>query len=158
MVEIRKNCKVCGDKIISPRFRTYCSKICRTKATNKKHRKYQSAWQEKAYQKRLLKSGKELIPCLVCGKKYIQVGSHVVQVHGFESCREYREYFDLDVKRGVVPDWFRKIKGDQALENSTYLNLRKGRAYWFKPGDKKAGRYVRSHVTMERLRKGIRIK
>jgi hypothetical protein len=27
-----------------------------------------------------------------------------------------------------------------------------GRKFWFKKGDKKAGRYKRSHITMERLK------
>jgi len=67
--------------------------------------------------------------------------------------REYREKFDLEVKRGVVPLWYRKLKGDQALENKTYKNLEAGAKFRFIPGDKKAGKYKRSPITMARLSK-----
>jgi hypothetical protein len=56
------------------------------------------------------------------------------------------------VKRGVVPEWYRKLKGDQALDNETYLNLEKGMKYRFKKGQNGIGRYKRSPITLKRLR------
>jgi len=67
--------------------------------------------------------------------------------------REYREYFDLEVKRGVVPKWYRELKGDQAIKNGTYKNLKEGAEFRFVKGSKSAGRYHRSHITMARLSK-----
>jgi len=61
--------------------------------------------------------------------------------------------FDLEVKKGVVPTWYKEMKGDQAIGNGTVGNLKKGKKFWFKKGDKKAGKYHRSHITLERLKK-----
>jgi hypothetical protein len=47
----------------------------------------------------------------------------------------------------------RKLKAKQALENGTWKNLKAGRKFWFIKGDKKAGRYKRSHITLARLKK-----
>jgi len=82
----------------------------------------------------------------------VQVCSHVWQVHGLIG-REYREYFDLEVKRGVVPDWYRELKGDIAIENGTYKNLEAGKKYRYVKGDNRLGKYKRSHITIERLKK-----
>jgi len=35
-IELRKNCKICGDPLPNARFRTFCSTKCRIKAYNKK--------------------------------------------------------------------------------------------------------------------------
>ena len=79
------------------------------------------------------------------------MGSHTYQVHELTG-REYREKFELEVKRGVVPEWYRKLKGDIALDNETYKNLEKGAKFRFKKGSKIAGRYERSPVTIEKLK------
>jgi len=89
--------------------------------------------------------------CLICGKWYVQVGTHIVQKHEM-TCREYREYFELEVKKGVVPAWYRKMKGDQAIANETWKNLKSGEEYRFIKGDNMAGRYTRSPITIERIR------
>ena len=102
-------------------------------------------------QEKLKASGKELVQCLICGRWYIQLGNHVFQVHKM-SAREYREEFNLEVKRGTTPAWFRKLKGDIALENETYKNLKAGKKFRFKKGDLGLGKYKRSPVTMERLK------
>jgi hypothetical protein len=67
------------------------------------------------------------------------------------SGREYREYFDLEVKRGILPPDLRELKAEYVKENGTIENLKTGKKYWFVKGDKRAGRYKRSHITMERL-------
>lgn len=148
-VEIRKTCSICGEKL-GYRQRTYCSKKCRNKALYRRNAVRQAQWQRDRRDKEAEKSSPNKIPCLVCGKWYVQVCSHVQAIHGMTG-REYREYFDLEVKRGVVPAWYRKVKGDQALENETYKNLKVGKKFWFKPGDPRAGKYQRSPVTLERL-------
>lgn len=150
-IEIRTHCKICGAKITKKRFRIYCSPRCMHRFHNQKHYQQQKEWQKKNRQKLLLSSGKDLVQCLICGKWFIQVGSHIAQTHGI-TCREYRELFRLEVKRGVVPPWFRKLKGDIALANKTFKNLEAGKKWWFKKGDRSIGRYERSPITLERLK------
>lgn len=45
-IEIRADCKQCGGKIVHNRFRTYCSKECRTKGNNEKYARYMYEWQK----------------------------------------------------------------------------------------------------------------
>jgi len=68
------------------------------------------------------------------------------------TAREFKVAFGYDVKRGRVPSWYREKKGDTALENNTFLNLKKGKKHWFKKGDKTVGRYQRSPETLARLK------
>ncbi len=150
-IEIRKNCKICKKKIESKRFRTYCSATCRTKFHNTKHREGHAAWQRKRNDILAMKPSSKKVQCLICKGWYVQVGSHVKQRHGILA-REYRENFGLEVKRGTVPKWYRELKADQCMSNGTVENLKKGKKYWYVKGDKKAGRYHRSPVTLERLK------
>ena len=149
-VEIRDDCKICGSPLPNSRHRTYCSKKCRNKANNTKSADYGVNWQRAKRDKIASIADPDKMQCLICKKWYVQVGSHIVQVHKM-TCREYREKFDLEVKRGITPSWYRKEKGDQALANGTYKNLEASVKYRFKEGDK-VGVYHRSHITMERLR------
>ena len=149
-IEIRTHCKVCNKKL-KDRQRTFCSEKCRNSTHYQRYKKKISEWQRERRQKKLKEEGKELVQCLICGRHYVQLGSHVVQVHRMLA-REYRECFKLEVKKGTVPAWFRKLKGDQALENKTYKNLKAGKKFWFKKGDSKAGKYKRSPITLERLK------
>jgi len=89
---------------------------------------------------------------MLCGLWYIQLGTHVYQVHGMTG-REYREHFNLEVKRGTVPEWYRKLKGDQALDNETFKNLENGAKFRFKKGQKGVGVYDRSPITIAKLKK-----
>ena len=150
-IEIRKTCKVCDQPIVGQRFRTYCSKKCRDRFHNQKHQPKRTIWQRERYDKQASKPSDRKCQCLACGRWYVQVGSHVIARHGFETAREYREYFDLEVKRGIVPEWYREFKGDQVFENGTVKNLKAGKQFWFKPGDARAGKYQRSPITLERL-------
>lgn len=52
----------------------------------------------------------------------------------------------------MLPKDLRKLKAKRCLENGTWENLKVGKKYWFKKGDKSVGTYTRSHVTIERLR------
>lgn len=87
-----------------------------------------------------------------CSDKCRNKSYSIKAVDGYESCRQYREEFGLEVKRGIVPDWYRKLKGDTALENETFKNLQAGAAFRFKPGDPRAGKYERSQITINRLK------
>jgi len=147
-VEIRKDCKVCGGDLPTFRHRTFCSKKCRDKHTNLRWYPNQKARAQKLrgeYQE-----GK--IKCLICKRWYRQVGSHIVQVHQM-TAREYREFFDLEVKKGILTPELRDLYGRQAIENGTWKNLKKGRKYWYKKGQKGVGVYKRSHITVARLKK-----
>lgn len=154
MIEIRKDCKVCGGDLPNSRYRTFCSDKCRWKFYNKKYAKRGVDWQRAKRDKEASIPNKDKKQCLICKKWYVQVCSHVYQVHGLTG-REYRERFGLDVKKGVIPKWYRKKKGDKAVENKNkiYKNLEAGKKFRFVKGDKKAGRYKRSKETMERLKK-----
>ena len=150
-VEIRTDCKICGKPLPNARYRTYCSTQCRNKRNNRKNAEKSLEWQRARRDKIASKPSKTKCQCLICGKWYVQVGSHAYQVHGMTG-REYREHFELEVKRGVVPEWYRKLKGDQALDNKTYKNLENGAKFRFKKGQEGVGVYKRSPETIKRLK------
>jgi len=152
-VEVRTHCKICGKKLPNRRYRTYCSDVCRNARNNAKQKEkgYNVEWQRKKRDAEALKPDPNKVQCLICSKWYVQVCSHVQQIHGMTG-REYREYFNLEVKRGVVPKWYRKMKGEQAIENGTVKNLDKGVKFRFKKGQKGVGVYERSTITKDRLR------
>jgi len=151
MVEIRTDCKVCGGDLPNSRFRTFCSATCRQKFYNKKYAKRMADWQRIRNDKIAMIPSADKVQCLICGKWYVQVCSHVYYKHGLTG-REYREKFGLDVKKGVIPKWYRKDKGDTAIKNDTYKNLEAGAKFRFKKGSKRAGNYKRSKQTIERLK------
>ena len=132
-IEIRKTCKICHQPIMTKRFRTYCSTKCRQKRNYKKYYEISKNWATK-------KRG-EYAPnkkkCIICGNWYTQVGSHIFAKHHI-TAREYRETFNLPVKKGIVPQYYKKIKGDIAKENGTYKNLRFGKKFQYKKNDKRA--------------------
>lgn len=132
-VEIRTDCKVCGNDLPKG-FRTFCSKTCRQKETNRRTRDYQRKWQQD--KRGEYAEGKK--KCIICEKWYVQLGTHVIQAHEYDSAREYREDNHLPLKRGIVPKWYRKLKGDLAKKNGTYKNLKAGKKFWYEKGDKKA--------------------
>ena len=151
-VEVRKTCKVCGDPILGKRFRTYCSKLCRTKATNaRSYKKNGADYQRKRNDKLASVYSPDKIQCPICKRWYVQVCSHALATHKIPS-REFKEMFGYDVKKGRVPYWYRVAKGKQALENGTYKNLEAGKKYRFKKGQEGVGVYERSNETMERLK------
>ena len=151
-VEIRKTCKICEKPLTNKRARTYCSKVCRNYFFNKKYSKMHTDWHRAKRDKEAETPSPKKVQCLVCKKWYVQVCTHVQQVHGITG-RKYREAFDLEVKRGVVPKWYRELKGGQALDNGTYKNLRAGKKFRYKKGSKTAGKYRRSPITIARLKK-----
>ena len=150
-IEIRTKCKECNAPIINKRFRTFCSPSCRNKFNNKKYQKQHAEWQRKRNARIASVPSDKKVQCLICKRWYVQVCSHVLQAHGV-TAREYKENFELEVKRGIVPKWYREMKGEQAIENETYKNLEAGSKYRFKKGQKGVGVYKRSPITIERVR------
>lgn len=156
-VQFRETCLVCGEPL-PKRFRIFCGKKCRMIELNKrrrndeKHKEKMLEWNRKKRDQIASIPSKNKCQCLLCGKWYVQVGSHITQMHGM-TAREYRERMDLEVKRGIVPEWYRKLKGEKAIENDTFKNLKAGKKFRFKKGQNGLGRYHRSPVTIERLKK-----
>ena len=148
-VKIRKTCKICK-KPLEGRFRTFCSSKCRNRHN------YLNGGKERCQKWQRNKRGEKRegkIQCLICEKWYFQLGSHVVQRHKM-TAREYREEFGFDVKTGkaTLAVHLHELYGKQAKENGTEKNLKAGKKFWFKKGDKRAGKYERSDQTKERLK------
>ena len=128
----------------------YCNSKCRNK---RQYIKSGGAEAQRAYfdKKRELDT-REKIQCLICGKWYRQVGTHIVLTHGI-TAREYREEYGFDVKRGQLPADYKELKREQALINQMDKQLIKaGTKSRFKKGQSGIGLYKRSKQTMERLR------
>ncbi len=149
---------MCG-KVIpeGERRRTYCSTKCRTRYYNQKavstpeKRLKNNEYQREAWRKKHNK-GKETIKCNICGKRYRQLGSHVVLTHKI-TAREYRRLYGMDVKKGMIPDDLRDLYRKQVVANNTIENLKAGAHCRFVKGDKRAGNYERSEESLVRLRK-----
>ena len=152
-VVFRKTCAECGEPITHKRSRTYCSKACLYKRNLRKNRESGrgTIFNRKKRDAAALIPSPDKLQCKVCKKYYIQVCSHAYYVHGMTG-REYKEYFNLEVKRGQVPLWYRHKKADITYENKTYKNLKAGKKFWFKKNSKIAGRYKRSPITIAKLK------
>jgi predicted transcriptional regulator len=122
---------------------------------NEKRQKYIKEYQRRKRDEIASIPDNEKVKCLICGRYYVQVGSHIVQIHKI-TAREYREQFKLEVKRGIVPTWYREKKAQITKENRTYRNLETGKKFRFIKGQKGPGIYKRSEITMARLRKHIK--
>ena len=66
--------------------------------------------------------------------------------------KNYRKHFELEVKRGLLTESEREVLRDHVFSNGTVNNLKKGKKFWFKKGDKRAGKYKRSPITLQKLR------
>ena len=142
-------CNLCK-KSFKPEYNNmkYCSGVCRRKTH---YAKFGARYQRDIADKLSIKPAKNKIQCLICGHWYRQVGTHIVLRHEM-TAREYREHFNLEVKKGMLPPDYREFKAQQCLENGTWKNLKVGKKFWFKKGSKIAGHYKRSPITLERLR------
>ncbi len=151
-MDVRKTCKVC-DKPLTKFQRTFCCYKHSQQYHTEKNREKSVAYHLAKYDEAASIPSDDKIQCLLCGKWYVQIGGHVFQRHNM-TAREYKEMMKLEVKRGVVPLWYRKLKGDIAIENETYKNIiESGRKFRFKKGQKGIGNYERSPITIARLRK-----
>jgi predicted nucleic acid-binding Zn ribbon protein len=135
-VRIRKTCLVCPNPVPKG-FRTFCSKKCRTKDINNRHYKSQVEWTRRKLDRIASIPDSRKVKCLICGRYYEQVGTHIVQRHKI-TARKYRELENLPVKRGILPLWLRKIKADAAIQNGTVNNLMAGKKNRYKKHDKRA--------------------
>lgn len=147
-----KICKECNKEfVVQSNSQIYCSQKCRNKV---QYRRIGGAEYQREYWRRKNQSdkpAKNKIECLICHNHYRKVGGHITQVHGM-TCREYREMFDLEVKRGLLTESERQPLRENVFDNGTVDNLKSGKRFWFVKGDKKAGRYKRSPVTLQRLK------
>lgn len=132
----RKICE-CGKPVTGYRMRKFCSEECRTKSYNGKYQAYRSEWSRGRRDTLASKPASNKKKCLICGRWYVQVGSHITQRHGI-TARAYREEHSLPLKRGIVANSYRTMKAEHAITNGTVKNLKKGIRFWFKKGDKRA--------------------
>lgn len=119
-----------------------------------KYTAYRTQWQ-RDQRAREAQNSEGKIQCQICSLWYRKPGAHIWQVHNI-SAREYRKKFGFDVKRGQIPPEDKAILRKYVFETGTVNNLKKGRRFWFKKGDKRAGRYNRSQETLDRLRERLR--
>lgn len=130
----------------------YCSKECREShylETGKT-----KAIRDKNNHNRYNKYAKGKIQCKECGGWYKAVGTHVRQIHNM-TAREYKKKHGLDTLKGLLTTELKERKHHHVFENGTVKNLEAGKAWRFKKGDKRAGRYQRSQQTITRLKKQI---
>jgi hypothetical protein len=150
-----KICQFCNKEYeLKPHERNskFCSATCRNK--NVYYNKGGKEWQEKyrAKQQKQQYNKDNAVKCEVCGRYFKQVGTHVVQAHGYKTAREYREDYGFDVKRGQLPKDYRQLKHDYVFENGTVENLKEGERFRFKKGQDGLGLYKRSRQTLKRLK------
>jgi len=143
-------CPTCKKEFVAS---SNSQKFCGSKCRDKTYRSYRTDWQRNFRDRIAEEPDSNKIKCLICEKYYVQVGSHIVQVHKM-TARKYRESFKLEVKRGILPEWFRKVKRDIAVENGTVDNvLESGKRFRFKKGQKGIGVYKRSQITINLIGK-----
>lgn len=109
-----QDCEYCGQSLPAirhPKMR-WCNAICR---------------QRDYYQRNHDIDG---LKCLDCGRIFTRVGSHVVQVHGYESVIEYRREHGLMAKETRLQD-----HADQMSKKAqTQDNLKFGKPKQYKKG------------------------
>lgn len=153
-VRIRTTCLVCGSPVTG-RYRTYCSAACRTKHLNRVSyiRDNKKTYQREMMAKKREVDGRDKIKCIICGRSYVQIGSHTFLSHGI-TAREYKKMTGHDVKKGLIPEEYRKIKSQRNHDSFDIIkpNLLKGKKYWYKKGQTGVGVYERSPQTLERLK------
>lgn len=107
-------------------------------------------WQKAKKQKEYA-NHPDAIKCEICGKKYIQVCSHVVQAHGILA-RDYKKSLGLDVGVSLIRGELKKTRREKNLENKSYEHLpESGKPTRYKKGHKRT--YKRSKQTLRRLHK-----
>lgn len=111
-----RNCDFCNKQLPALRHpkAKYCDTICRGR----------DRWQREHVG--------EGVKCLVCGKLFNRVGSHVVQSHGYESVDEYKYEFGLTSRETHTEEHIELMRGkvtDKAIDN-----LRLGEDMRFRKG------------------------
>lgn len=116
-------------------------------------RKIESADEQcKRRELKRIKENDELIKCLICNMKFIKVGSHVVQKHGYENAKQYRKEFGLS-KRESTTNIYRKHMKDIARNSDNLINGKDSR---FKKGGNH-GERVKEYWKQKRNNKEITV-
>ena len=125
---MNKKCAICNNTKFEKGMKKYCNKKC----ANIAYENYLIRIKEKsgAYAPNKIK-------CKLCGRWYKQVGSHIAQRHNM-TCKEYREHFNLPLKKGILPNDLRAKKRKSVFENKTVDNLKRGIKTRYTKGDPRA--------------------
>lgn len=103
-------CGICGETFrTNSGVKKYCGKECKVASVNE--------LQNKRYYEKLTNIDRKedsVVPCLICGKKFTSIVSHLNRTHGINS-EQYREQFD---GANVISNEFSeelsvKVKGDK---------------------------------------------
>lgn len=115
-VEPERDCDFCGKPLPTIRHpkTKFCNPTCRQR-----------------YRWAQLNKGKG-IKCLICGNFYARVGSHVVQVHGYDSVAQYRKEFGLMARETRIDTHAAEMRSKAVTAD----NLERGAPYrYVKGGD-----------------------
>jgi len=112
----------------------FCSVRCRNKAL----------WQRVGKERTIASRAKwgayaeGKIQCKLCDRWYVKPMAHVWQQHNMTE-QEYKEYFDLPLSKGIIPEEHRQLLSRLALENDMDKQLmRAGRRTRYIKGDPRA--------------------
>lgn len=96
---------------------------------------------KRLYEKRVANTDDELVKCLECELSFKRVGSHAVQVHGYESTAEYRRAHGLMASETTIKS-HREDMSTKAYKNMDKIkdNLMKGSTKRFKDGGEHGNR------------------
>lgn len=121
-IEPYAECEFCGKPLPALRHpeTRYCDTICRGRAR---------------YAREHDKPG---VKCLDCGLVFQRVGSHVVQVHGYESTAEYRQEHGLMARETHTSEHAANMK--QRVTSKALENLESGVDSRYKKGGRHAAR------------------
>jgi hypothetical protein len=130
-------CKFCKKQFTKKSWRAqkYCSIKCRNKRNSQKSKVYNKEWARK--KRAEYAPGK--LQCIICDGWYVQVGTHVIQRHKkFLTAKQYKEYFDLPIKKGITPKWYKELKAEICKNNGTIKNMKGGKKFWYHKKDPRA--------------------
>lgn len=90
--------------------------------------------------------------CLICGKVFDYLGTHIVQKHRPLTAKEYKDAFGIDHKLRLISDEIAEKKSVATKANGTIKNLFSEKSIKNRFGaGKRDFKYKRSPMTMERL-------
>ena len=115
-VQPERDCEYCSKSLPELRHPTnrYCDKTCR---------------QRDRWQRDHVGDG---VKCLDCGKLFNRVGSHVVQVHGYESVLEYKKEHGLTGKETRTDEHALLMRSK--VTDKTISNLENGKSNRYRKG------------------------
>jgi len=131
-----KKCLTCGGVLTSKSSRKFCGSVCRNRFYALKYADYRAEYQRKKRDNLHTKSNGHDLQCPICGNWYVQLITHVIQIHKIDNLT-FREEFNLPLKVGIVPKWYHNLKKDITIANKSYKSIagKKLGAKEFKKGD-----------------------